>query len=250
MIQRAFIQEQGNGRLIEEMALLRGELERRGIPVALFTEKKMLRGQVPVAPDALIAGQMPAMLAAMRQLGIPEPAPNDFPEALRPMLHRRVWKSTLAQVEAELLGGGEPRFVKPATRRKRFTGFVAAHIEDLRQCEGASRRDPLWCSQVVTWLSEYRVYVAHAKVLDINLYAGSPAHPLDRAVVDNAIQRLHGTGEALAAFALDLGVLSTGETALIELNDGFSIGAYGIAAAPYTDFTLARWEELVATSRR
>ena len=48
-----------------------------------------------------------------------------------------------------------------------------------------------------------------------------------------------------SAFALDLGVLSTGEVALIEMNDAFSIGKYnGIDDKTYAEFVITRWEDL------
>jgi ATP-grasp domain, R2K clade family 3 len=54
------------------------------------------------------------------------------------------------------------------------------------------------------------------------------------------------TGRAPCAFfALDVGVLATGETVLVEVNDGFSLGRYGLPVALYTDMVIARWEEMV-----
>ena len=47
------------------------------------------------------------------------------------------------------------------------------------------------------------------------------------------------------SFALDLGILSTGEVAVIEVNDAFSIGKYnGIDDETYAKFLITRWEEL------
>ena len=51
--------------------------------------------------------------------------------------------------------------------------------------------------------------------------------------------------ELPSAFALDLGVLSTGEVALIEMNDAFSIGKYnGIDDETYAKLVITRWDEL------
>ena len=50
----------------------------------------------------------------------------------------------------------------------------------------------------------------------------------------------------MAGFGIDFGLLSTGETALVEMNDGFALGAYAISARDYTDLLIARWEELMA----
>ena len=46
------------------------------------------------------------------------------------------------------------------------------------------------------------------------------------------------------AYCLDVGVLSTGETALIEVNDGFSIGKYDMPKDMYANVLITRWNEL------
>lgn len=60
-----------------------------------------------------------------------------------------------------------------------------------------------------------------------------------------AINKLNNSSDVYAGYAIDFGVLSTGETALVEMNDGFSVGAYGINQEDYTDMVMARWEELL-----
>ncbi|MEZ0276952.1 MAG: ATP-grasp domain-containing protein, partial [Roseimicrobium sp.] len=156
----AYLEEQGNGRLGQEEKLLRSELDRQGIPVTLYTAKRMLRRQLPLGRTCFVAGDMTAMHGAMRQLGIEPPVPNDYPECLRSYLHRKVWTSTLAAVEKRVHeGDGPPVFAKPSARRKSFTGRVFASPNDLYAVAGTSRREPVWCSEVVEWVSEYRVYV-------------------------------------------------------------------------------------------
>lgn len=48
-----------------------------------------------------------------------------------------------------------------------------------------------------------------------------------------------------AGYGLDLGGLDDGRTALVEWNDGFSLGNDGLDADAYTGLILARWCELV-----
>jgi hypothetical protein len=245
---RAFLQERGNGELRHEEELLRGELERRGIPITLYTAKRIQRRQLPLAEDAFIAGDMDAMHGAMRQLGIPIPAPNDFPPSLHPFLHRRVWRSTLAAVEAAVVEGrSQAVFAKPADRRKGFTGRVFASMDDLRDIGGVSRRQDVWCSEVVVWSAEYRVYVNGTRIMGIDDYAGDAAVRLDHAIVESALETFRESGEAPCAFGIDFGVLASGQTALVEANDGFALGAYQIEAKPYTDLLMARWAELLST---
>ena len=52
------------------------------------------------------------------------------------------------------------------------------------------------------------------------------------------------------SFAIDLGILSTGEVALIEMNDAFSLGLYkGCSEDFYAKCLIARWNELKNESK-
>ena len=99
--------------------------------------------------------------------------------------------------------------------------------------------------RAVRWASEHRVYVVRGRVVGIRHYAGDPAISPDEAVVSEAVRALREWGEATAGYGLDLGVLDDGRTALVEWNDGFSLGSYGLDAGSYTELILARWSELV-----
>lgn len=246
-ISKAFIQEQGNGLLREEEKLVFEELNRRGIPIALYTAKRIHRRQLPLDSESLVVGDMACILGALKHLAIPEPKPNDYPASLSEFLHRRIWRSTLGKLELELRNGScPPTFAKPATRRKRFTGWAFNSECDLYRVCGVSRQEKLLCSEVVTWISEYRVYVVRSEIRSVDYYAGDPGVAIDLAEVRRAIQALDKAGESYAGYAIDFGVLANGKTALVEMNDGFAIGAYSINSKNYTDMIWARWEELLA----
>ncbi|MHA3774768.1 ATP-grasp domain-containing protein [Verrucomicrobiota bacterium sgz303538] len=248
MFTRAFLEETGNGKLRHEERLLRSEFDRRGIPVTLYTSKRIQRRQLPLTSETFIAGDMDAMHGAMRQLKIEVPVPNDYPKSLESFLCRRVWRSTLGAVEKQVIeGNGQAIFVKPADRRKNFTGRIFESIDDFREIGDVSRHQEVWCSEVVAWAAEYRVYVLGDQILSIDLYAGSEANPLDQETVQAAIAAYRASGEAKAAYGIDFGVLTTGQTALVEANDGYSLGAYQISAHAYADLLIARWLELVST---
>ncbi|AGC48737.1 hypothetical protein MYSTI_07465 [Myxococcus stipitatus DSM 14675] len=242
---RAFIEEQSHGRMEPEMRLLLEGLHARHIPTETFTAKRLERRQLPLAPDTLVAGYVPTVLGALKQLGIEPPPTHDYPPSLAPYLHRRLWTSTVRQLTSHLLDvSSTPVFAKPQGRRKRFTGHVFQSADDLLFLERASHTTPLICSDVVRWRSEYRVFVVHGDAVGIRHYAGDAEVALDLPRVHEALQRLEAAGEATAGYAVDFGVLDTGETALVEWNDGFSLGAYGLEATSYTALTAARWCEL------
>jgi hypothetical protein len=160
VICRAFVQEKGNGRLDPEMRQVADELRRRGVPVDLFTEKRLVRRQLALSPETLVVGYVPIVLGALQQLGVRAPEPDDYPMCLRALLHRRVWESTVGAVEgAEIEGQSAAVFVKPKGRLKQFTGFVVESRADLWRFGNVSRRQPVYCSEVVRWVSEHRVFV-------------------------------------------------------------------------------------------
>jgi hypothetical protein len=248
MFTKAFLEEAGNGKLRHEEELLRAELQGRGIPVTLYTAKRIQRRQLPLSAETFIAGDMDAMHGAMRQLKIEIPPPNDYPKSLLPFMHRRVWTSTLGDVERRVIeGNGEAIFVKPADRRKSFMGRAFISIDDFREIGSVSRRQEVWCSEVVEWVSEYRVYVIGEKVVSVDLYAGDGTFALDSATVEAALAAFRASGEAPSAYGIDFGVLAMGQTALVEANDGYALGAYKISASAYTELLMTRWKELVST---
>ncbi|MBD2163710.1 ATP-grasp domain-containing protein [Calothrix membranacea FACHB-236] len=247
MISQAFIQEQGNGKLRHEEQLVTEELRKRGIPITFYTHKRIHRRQIALDYQSLVVGDMSCVLGALKQLSIPEPLPNDYPSSLRNFMHRRIWTSTLLELEQRLRNAKYSAiFAKPAVRRKRFTGCVMESEYDLYRVYGVSRQEKLLCSEVVSWLSEYRVYVVHSEIRSIDHYDGNANVLLDREKIQFAIETLDNAGESYAGYAIDFGVLDSGETALIEMNDGFAIGAYKINSKDYTDMILARWEELLS----
>lgn len=250
MFEKAFLEGLGGGKLRHEEKLLREEFERRGIPVSFFTLKTIQRRQLPLGMHTFIAGGMGAMHGAMRQLQIEIPTPNDYPPSLFPYMQRRVWTSSLGVVEQSILDGRiGPVFVKPADRQKSFTGRIFESIYDLQGLGRTSRREKVWCSEVVTWASEYRVYLIGERIVSIAHYSGDSSIQLNHLTLEAALNAFRSSGQAPSAYGIDFGVLSTGETALVEANDGYALGAYQISSADYTELIMTRWRELVTTAK-
>lgn len=246
-IKKAFIQELGNGRLDIEEQLVAETLHRKGIPFSFFTAKRIRRRQLPLDEHSLVVGNIPCILGALKQLNIPTPALNDYPVCLQSFLHRQIWQSTLSELATRLEQGDYPAlFAKPCSRRKQFTGATFQSEADLAQASGISKHEKLICSEVVHWRSEFRVYVVRSQIRGIHHYEGDPLIQVNQDVVEDAIRILNESGEAYAGYAIDFGVLDSGKTALIEMNDGFAVGAYGVSAQDYTDMVWARWEELLS----
>ena len=245
MIRSAYLQELGDHRRDVEVKAVAEELDRRQIPYKYFLEKNCRRNQLPFAADTLVVGHIPVIHSALRQLGIQPPPANDYPECLRPWLHRHMWASTVGKIVAILQEGtGDPFFVKPVMEGKRLRGHVVAAWGDLAALAKAPDSALVYCSEVVNWKSEYRVFVYGGSIAGMRFYKGDDAVQIDQREVEKAIKCLENSGSAPAGYSVDFGVLSTGQTAFIEFNDGYSLGAYGLEPKQYTDLLVARWCQL------
>lgn len=244
----AYLEEIGSGRLRIEETLVRSELERLGLDFSTYTKKRIQRRQLPLTRSDFIVGDIDCMQGAMRQLGIELPELDDYPDALAPFLHRKTWPSTVQEVLARIGEDHcEPFFVKPARRRKLFTGCVVSGPNDMHKLDRVSRIEPVICAEVVQWISEFRVFVTGCDVVAVDHYAGDPSRRLDLDTIRSALTLFAGRPGAPAACGLDFGVLATGETALVEANDGFALGAYHVSAEPYFQVLTTRWTQLLRT---
>ena len=53
------------------------------------------------------------------------PIPPDYPDCLQYLLYRKIWKSTLGEVETHLKTQPTKVFIKPLNDTKAFSGLVA-----------------------------------------------------------------------------------------------------------------------------
>lgn len=250
----------------EEQALAEyfGEGEYKG-----FYKKHFLRDRFQITKDDFIAGDIDVMFHAMKRLGI-EYTYDDYPECLKPYLHRKIWEDNLGNVKKELFENGylkNPIFIKPKDKLKRFTGFVLETIDDLSNCSSAGNQTKIWCSEPVVFIDEFRCYIRkHRGGLDtkyeleaIGNYKGNLIDKDKESYFSDVIFKMlddisyesqkafeNGNNNLFPnAFALDLGILSTGEVALVEMNDAFSLGLYkGCPEDFYAKCLIERWEEL------
>lgn len=196
-------------------------------------------------------GSVEFIRKALVLAGIAEPANLSYPEPLRPYLRRDVCQRAAGRV----LGHW---FIKPTTT-KEFTGFVADTLGNPEHLSGYNRAQynaflslapetPVWISEPVTWLSEFRYYIIDGVVHGEGRYDDAPDDmpAPDVTLVDEMAAVMAHSPNAPAAFSLDVGVLDSGETALIECNDAWALGYYKgtLSHRDYIRMLWRRWEQL------
>jgi hypothetical protein len=194
-------------------------------------------------PEPVVVGGIGNVRKRLAALGITGPEQEiDYPEELTKYLGRKVWASTVEEVLAD--PAARNIFLKPREETKKFTGKVVREFKDFIGLGDGEKHTPVWCSEIVHFITEWRCFIRYGEILDIRQYRGAWDSRLDLAVVRSAIADFHS---APAAYALDFGIDDTGCMKLVEVNDGHSLGSYGMGAVDYAKFLAARWSELTNT---
>jgi hypothetical protein len=164
-----------------------------------------------------------------------------YPVELAGFLGREIQVKRLAEVK-------QGEFFKPLEQdQKKFAPMilddsVAASIA-VHSMEPDHR---VYVSEEVSILSEYRCYVHHGEPAAIHCYKGDVTIFPDRNAI---LDMIEAYTSAPVAYGLDVGVLESGETVLIGVNDFCCLGNYGIRPTPYAFGIASRWEQLWAQYR-
>ncbi|MBR4515747.1 MAG: ATP-grasp domain-containing protein [Lachnospiraceae bacterium] len=211
--------------------------EQLGIETVFFNKRDELL--VSEKEDVVVGGLGPTKWR-LEMLGCEYPE-LDYPEELKAYLGRNIWTSKINTVNShpEMW----PVFVKPYID-KRFTGRVISTTKDLIGCGSCYENYDVICSDVLDIEAEWRAFVRYGRILDVRQYKGDWRLHYDSTVIDNALKDYK---EQPAGFAMDFGLTAEGKTVLIEVNDGFSIGSYGLLFIDYAKLLAARWAELTET---
>lgn len=234
-----YLQRQADMKFAPEEAILADYFgEGNYVP---FHAKQVQQSKLPLKRGDFLAGGIQVTLLALKQLGV-EYSHIDYPVELSMYLHRNVWLSTLRHIRHQIETEGDipPVFIKPSNKLKRFTGCVVSTMDDLAPLAHIGNIF-IRCSDVVQWCVEYRVPVINGKIQGYFWYDGDKSVMVDTSVVEQMVKDFVS---APSAYCLDVGVLGTGETALVEMNDAFSIGMYEGMESCYAELLITRWNEL------
>ncbi|MEX0285178.1 MAG: ATP-grasp domain-containing protein [Paracoccaceae bacterium] len=196
---------------------------------------------LPLEREDIVVGGISYARRAFTRLGLEVAHLDPIPQALLPFAGRRIWQDTMGQVRSRV-NAGETLFVKPAPDRpKSFDGAVLSTFRDLIPTAHLADDLIVDCAEPVNFLSEYRTFIRHGDVISVRPYKGEPLVFPDPDMIRNVVAAF---AEGPAAYALDVGVTEDGRSLIVEINDAYACGAYGLFPIQYAMFIRARWEEL------
>lgn len=190
--------------------------------------------------DEIIVGGVGMIRKRLRVFDI-EPPMIDYPKELSGYLGRTILESKLSTVANN--PSLWPIFIK-SKEQKRLTGKVISSTKDLVGLGFQEEDIDIYRSSIIDFVSEYRVFVRYGQILDIKHYWGNPLVFPDSKVIQSAIEDYTSAPDA---YGIDFGVTKDGRTLLIEVNDAWALGCYGLESHLYAKFLLTRWAQLTDT---
>lgn len=196
----------------------------------------------------MVVGNIPGIYSVLEGLGKALPDICDYPQELDAFLFRKVEVSTVNALLFKVAVDGQILFAKPYDSLKLFTGQVFDSFTGMSLLRSLDSDTKIYISPPVDLKAEFRVYVTQGSVVGISRYDDSIVEDLqiDMNVVNDAVGIIESEGNYPVSYSLDFGLLSSGETCLIEMNDGFAIGKYkDISDSMYFKFLYNRWFEII-----
>lgn len=238
---KAYIQTDKNGEFYNVNAFVAFEGFRNfGFEIVKFVDADEISDQ---NPEHIIVGGIGNVRKRLQNLDIFRSNNEiDYPVELMPFLKRKIWESTVDQIYVEKSNWNI--FIKPKKETKLFAGKIIQNEMDFIGLIDSDKNTEVWCSERMDFRTEWRCFIRYKEILDIRRYKGDWDTKIDVETVRSAVRSF---GSQPNSFALDFGVDENGETILIEVNDGHSLGTYGLSPADYARFLSARWSELTHT---
>lgn len=197
--------------------------------------------EINLTKEDIVVGYISTVKKALEILNCKQPKPIDIPEELIDFTCRRSWITTLKEIRKPK--ENSKFFIKPLEDHKLFDGHVIdKSLLSQRETYGFEGTVKVLASEYVEFVSEYRNFVLNDELVGSKHYKGDFTKAIDYNVVWRAIARYK---LAPAAYSIDFGLTANGKTLLVECNDAFSLGSYGLDSILYAKMIKARWEELI-----
>lgn len=216
----------------------------RGASIKFFEDIET----VPRNRDIILLSYIDETRTFFKDMGYKVPEDMSFPESLRNQKH--LWKRDIEMCTAKeieeryIVTKGldlfVPFFCKPANVLKGFQYGIIKTIEEFKAI--VDTKMDVIVSEVIDFVSEYRCFIIDKKIVSCQHYLGDLSLYPSFSFVESIVAVYK---DAPIGYSIDVGITNTGHTALIECNDGWSLGSYGCMPKLYTRLLSERWLEIL-----
>jgi hypothetical protein len=215
-------------------------------PTKFFTESEFYMDKNLITKDDIFGGHVNICKQIWKNIGVKEPYIDCYPQLLKQYFGRTIKKMKLYNFYNLLNENeefGKEYFVKPL-KNKLFTGFTCVTRQEAENKIQCSIDADVYVSSYINFGAEFRAYVFKDEIIDVFRYWGDNWSAIvDKVAVDNMISLLKGTMPSF--YSLDFGVDENGRTLLVEVNDGYALGNYGLGSKQYAEMTAYRCREII-----
>lgn len=268
---KAYLEQCGKEWFDDFVYLARQPLEDRGFTIVPFNDFNFqdLIDCEAFDKDDIIVGSVEATKEFWKALGFDIPSYIGYPKSLEKFYGRTIKKTRFGKITVEDL----PIFIKPAHDVKAFTGFVLEKGTTLHNIgmyySEVNPNTAVYTSEPINIISEYRCFVHKGNLVGIKHYSGDFAKfPNIDTITEMIVDYTIGNDNPPISYTLDVGIVAETEeehytiqlddtctvgrkktttnykTILIEVNDFWAIGGYGLDGKTYVKMLIDRFQEI------
>lgn len=135
----------------------------------------------------------------------------------------------------------KPFYIKPF-ERKLFDAMLLSKESQLSYFRDFGGDTEVIVSEPMEIVSEWRTFIHNRKMVDCRSYTGDfRLHP-DYQIIQSNIDAYE---DSPVAYTLDVAVLKDGRTVVMEFDDFWAVGAYGLDPSEYAQMLLNRYKQII-----
>ena len=224
----------------------RNPLIRKGFEIKKFAFEDI--NDYYFSKNDILIGTVESTVVFFNSLNVKIPEPIGFYNWMSPYLQRNVSKTTLG----EAIKIQNDIFIKPSDKVKLFTGYVIPKTmsEDKRNLffGNIDHQTPVFISDALQpFTSEFRCFFEEGILVGCKPYTDNfKQYPTSKEfkIIEKAGKQLYNETD-YKAFTMDWGY-SNKQFVLIESNDMWAIGSYGLNENIYTDLIVKRFKQILS----
>jgi hypothetical protein len=192
--------------------------------------------ETEIENDSIVVGFISDILNIQKLMQFDNLKQIDYPTELIDYLYR-----DFKIISINNLPDKYPYFIKPISI-KSFSGRVIKEYKDLI---GTLDTELYFTETIYNIISEYRCFILNGELIGVKHYKGSPFKCLQEKTVLDMIDKYKNSPNA---YSMDIGITECGKTILIECNNGYSTGNYGMSDIMYAKFLKQSYLDIAVRS--
>jgi hypothetical protein len=239
---KAYLQKYNNEWFDDFVYSAKQPLLDRGFTIIPFDETTL--PDLIFDKDDIIVGSVESTKAFFNAVGIETPKYIGYPKSLDSFYGRTIKRTRFGKITLDDL----PIFIKPVYDVKLFTGFVLEKSTTLHNIgmyySNVNPNTAVYTSEPINIVSEYRCFVHKNELVGIKHYSGDFNVFPNTSEIKSMIQKYRD--ESPVSYTLDVGLVRDNgfKTILVEINDFWAIGGYGLDGKTYVRMLIDRFQEI------